>query len=59
MLTISVHHPEIRTFIHIKEVLKEVKGGELAVSLFYTKSTPYANELSKEFFGKDGNTTSL
>lgn len=51
------------TFINpatsIKEVLKEVKGGELAVSLFYTKSTPYANELSKEFFGKDGNTTSL
>jgi glutamate racemase len=44
---------------YIKEVLKEVKGGELAVSLFYTKNTPYSQELSKEFFGKEGKTVSL
>ncbi len=39
---------------YIKEVLKEVKGGELKVSLFYTKDTPYSKELSEEFFGKEG-----
>jgi glutamate racemase len=39
---------------YIKEVLKEVKGGELKVSLFYTKSTPYSKELSEELFGKTG-----
>lgn len=44
---------------YIKEVLKEVKGGDLKVSLFYTKSTPYSKELSEEFFGKDAELTSL
>jgi ribonucleoside-diphosphate reductase alpha chain len=33
MLTISVHHPEIRTFIHIKEDLKKVTGANISVRL--------------------------
>lgn len=31
MLTISVHHPEIRTFIHIKEDLKKVTGANISI----------------------------
>ena len=33
MLTISVHHPEIRTFIHIKEDLKKVTGANISIRL--------------------------
>lgn len=44
---------------YIKEVLKEVKGSDLKVLLFYTKNTPYAQELSQEFFGKPGEHISL
>lgn len=33
MLTISVHHPEIRTFIHIKENLKKVTGANISIRL--------------------------
>ncbi len=44
---------------YIKDVLKEVKGGELKVALFYTKSTPYSKELSEEMFGKCGEVASL
>lgn len=44
---------------YIKEVLKEVKGGELKVSLFYTKSTPYSKELSEELSGKAGEIVAL
>lgn len=36
---------------YIKEVLKEVKGSELKVSLFFTKETLQSKEFSKEFFG--------
>ncbi len=49
----------INPAVQIKQVLKEVKGGELKVSLFYTKSTPYAKELGEEFFGKQFVETSL
>ncbi len=44
----------INPAMYIKEVLKEVKGGDLKVSLFYTKNTPYSKELSEEMFGKEG-----
>jgi ribonucleoside-diphosphate reductase alpha chain len=33
MLTISVHHPEIRTFVHIKEDLKKVTGANISIRL--------------------------
>jgi len=33
MLTLSVHHPEIRTFIHIKEDLKKVTGANISIRL--------------------------
>jgi ribonucleoside-diphosphate reductase alpha chain len=33
MLTVSVHHPEIRTFIHIKEDLKKVTGANISIRL--------------------------
>jgi ribonucleoside-diphosphate reductase alpha chain len=33
MLTISVHHPEIRTFINIKRDLKKVTGANISVRL--------------------------
>lgn len=33
MLTISVHHPEIRTFVHIKENLKKVTGANISIRL--------------------------
>lgn len=33
MLTISVQHPEIRTFIHIKEDLKKVTGANISIRL--------------------------
>lgn len=33
MLTISVHHPEVRTFIHIKENLKKVTGANISIRL--------------------------
>jgi len=33
MLTISVHHPEIRTFIHVKEDLKKVTGANISIRL--------------------------
>lgn len=33
MLTLSVHHPEIRTFIHIKEDLKRVTGANISIRL--------------------------
>ncbi len=39
---------------YIKKVLSEVKDGELKVSLFFTKLTPQAKELSEEFFGRSG-----
>lgn len=39
---------------YIKKVLSEVKDGELKVSLFFTKLTPQAKELSEEFFGRPG-----
>lgn len=44
---------------YIKEVLKEVKGSELKVSLFFTKETLQSKELSKNFFGKEGALISL
>lgn len=33
MLTISVHHPEIRTFIHIKDDLEKVTGANISIRL--------------------------
>ena len=33
MLTLSVHHPDIRTFIHIKRNLKKVTGANISVRL--------------------------
>jgi ribonucleotide reductase alpha subunit len=33
MMTLSVHHPEIRTFIHIKEDLKKVTGANISIRL--------------------------
>lgn len=33
MLTLSVHHPEIRTFIHIKEDLKRITGANISIRL--------------------------
>lgn len=33
MLTISVHHPDIRTFIHVKEDLKKVTGANISIRL--------------------------
>ena len=33
MLTISVHHPEIRTFINIKKDKKKVTGANISIRL--------------------------
>jgi len=33
MLTLSVHHPDIRTFIHIKRDLKKVTGANISIRL--------------------------
>lgn len=49
----------INPAIYIKKVLSEINGGDLKVSLFFTKLTPQAKELSEEFFGKNAELTSL
>lgn len=33
MMTVDVHHPDIRTFIHIKEDLKKVTGANISIRL--------------------------
>jgi glutamate racemase len=49
----------INPAVYIKKVLSELDGEGLKVSLFFTKLTPYSQELGEELFGKKAETATL
>jgi glutamate racemase len=49
----------INPAIYTKKILSEVKGGKMKVTLFFTKDTPYSQELGEELFQQKTELVSL